>query len=89
MLYSVDIVQRVWEKARATSDWDVNEWRKDECGARIERAHCSRSTAEFGWKMQNVEPGAPNELDNLRAFHRDNAFDRGAGEPHCKVTADR
>lgn len=89
MLYSDDIVQRVREKARATSDRDVNEWRKDECGARIERAHYSSSTAEFGWKIQNVEPGGLNELDNLRAFHRDNAFGRGTGKPHCMVTADR
>ncbi len=89
MEFSDDMVQRVWDKARGMPDRDQAEWRKDECGAWINRGQYGHTNAEFGWKIENTSPGGPDDLDHLRPFHCDNAFDRGTGQPHCRVTADR
>lgn len=91
MAYSDEIVQRVWEKARGMPDRDPNEWRQDECGAWIHREQygSDSETAEFAWKIENVTPGNPGDLEDLRPFHRDNGFDRAQRMPRCHVTADR
>lgn len=89
MDFNDDIVQRVWEKARATPDRDPAEWRKDECGAWIRHGHYGSRDSGFGWKIEHVSPDSSDALDHLRPFHRDNSFDRGLGAAHCRVTADR
>jgi hypothetical protein len=82
-------VQGVWEKARATQDKDPTDWRKDECGAWIKRSQYGNQLSEFGWKIENITPGANPELKNLRPYQHENAFDKATGKPHCRVTADR
>ena len=90
MEFSDVTVQRVWEKARAMPDRDPAIWRKDECGAWIRHDLYGARGSEFGWKIVNVFPGGGHpDVDNLRPFHRDNFFDRGDGQAHCRVTADR
>jgi hypothetical protein len=89
MGFSDDIVQSVWEKARAIPDRDPAEWRQDECGAWIRRDHYGSPDSGFGWKIEHISPDSSDDLDHLRPFHRDNAFSRGVGKAHCRVTADR
>jgi len=89
MAFNDEIVQGIWEKARATLDKDPTEWRKDECGAWIYRSHYGNQVSEFGWKIENVRPGEQPELENLRPFQHENSFDKATGQPHCRVTADR
>ena len=89
MGFDEKLVQRVWEQARATQDRDPDEWRKDECGAWINRALYESSASEYGWKIVNIVPGSEDEPKNLGAFHRDNGFDLANGRPRCTVTADR
>lgn len=83
------IVQGVWEKARAVDGKDPTEWRKDECGAWIRHDHYDSKQSEFGWKIENVSPGGPDTVENLRPFQRDNSFDIAEDKPHCRITADR
>ena len=83
------IVQRIWEKARAMPDRDASEWRKDECGAWINRIQYGHMASGYGWKIENTSPGSPHGLDHLRPFHCDNSFNRATGKPHCHITADR
>ena len=82
-------VQGVWEKARATQDQDPTDWRKDECGAWIKRSQYGNQLSEFGWKIENITPGANPVLENLRPYQHENTFDKATGKPHCRVTADR
>ena len=89
MEFSDELVQRVWGRARGVPDRDADEWRKDECGAWIKRGQYGHLNAEFGWKIENTLPGNPDDHEHLRAFHCGNAFDRGTGQAHCRVTADR
>jgi hypothetical protein len=86
---SKQVVDKVWEKARATGDQDPTVWRKDECGAWINYDHYGSEESAFGWRILNVSVGASNELDDLRPFHRENNFNRNTGFSVCRVKADR
>lgn len=89
MTYNAETIQSVWEKGRVIAEQDPIVWRKDECGAWLRREHYGREDSEYGWKIENVSPGGPDTPQNLRPFHRQNAFDVGAGRAHCHVTADQ
>jgi hypothetical protein len=88
MELSQQLVQQVWDNARAVLGNDPNTWRKDECGAWMKRNHYQNHDSEFGWKIENVSPGGPDEPSNLRAIHWQNEFDRASGHAHCRITAD-
>jgi hypothetical protein len=89
MAYSDTIVSAVWEQhARAVPDQDRDEWRKDECGAWINRRHYGNTESEFGWKIENVSPGGTDTPDNLRPYHHENGYDVPGRKAHCLVSAD-
>jgi hypothetical protein len=89
MAFSEEIVQRVWDSARAMSGRDPTEWRKDECGAWMRRSHYQSEASEFGWKIEDLSAGGEPGIEQLRAFQRDNAYDLSTRQPHCRMTADR
>jgi hypothetical protein len=86
---SEQLMQQVWEKARANTDTSPDLWREDECGAWINRRHYGDTDSDFGWKIVNVSAGGPDTLENLRAFHHRNVYDTGGQHAKCHVTADR
>jgi len=89
MAFDEATIQQVWEKGRATNDREPSEWRKDECGAWMQRAAYGGQTSEYGWKIVNVTPGSENKLANLRPFHLENDFNQNSGKALCRVTTDR
>lgn len=89
MPYSEDVVQQVWERGRATNDLDPNDWRKDECGAWMQRSKYGNEDHAFGWVIRNVVAGGTNSVENLRPFHARNEYNRSSGKTHCHVAADR
>jgi hypothetical protein len=89
MGYSEQLVQQVWEKGRGSGGIDVNLWREDECGAWINRADYGDTASDFGWKIVNVTPGAPDTLENLRPLHHANGYDLSSHQARRHVTADR
>ena len=56
MAYSEDLIQKVWEKARAMPDHDPTEWRQDECGAWLRRQAYRHEKSEHGWTIVNTSP---------------------------------
>lgn len=89
MEYSEQLIQQVWEKARANTAISMDMWREDECGAWIARQHYRDTDSNFGWKIVNVSAGGPDTLENLRAFHHRNSYDTGGQRAQCHITADR
>lgn len=89
MKFRKEIVDKVWEKGRATADQDPAVWRKDECGAWINYGHYGSEESEFGWEILNITAGSSNEPDKLRPFHRQNNFNRSTGRAVCHIRADR
>jgi hypothetical protein len=89
MAFNDETIDRVWQKARSMTEPTSELWRRDECGAWIRRDHYGSEHSEFAWKIENVSPGGPDVLENLRPFHRANGFDRATGHARCRVTADQ
>ncbi len=89
MTFSDELIQAVWEKGRVSPDLDPTEWRQDQCGAWICRAHYNNPNSEFGWRILEVVPGGPWEPENLQPFHWQNTFDLEHRRPLCRITADR
>lgn len=88
MAFSKEMVQKVWEKGRVDPNQDPKLWRKDECGAWIKRSHYGKRDSEFGWEIDHITPGGPDELSNLRVVQWQNYVTGGVGHVICKVTAD-
>jgi len=86
---SEHVIERVWEKARATTEQDPSEWRMDACGAWIHRGQYRNQSSEFGWQIIGTEPEAFDEIESLEPFHCRNEYDIANRRPHCHVTADR
>lgn len=89
MTYTDEMIQAVWEKGRGMPDRNVDEWRKDQCGAWLQRGQYHNPHSEYGWEILNTMPGPGTELDNLAPFHWQNGFDVALGQPQCRVQADR
>ena len=89
MEYSEQLIQQVWEKGRANGDVSGDLWREDECGAWMSRSDYGKTDSDFGWKIVNVTPGAPDKPENLRPFHHRNGYLVANRHPHCQITADR
>ncbi len=89
MGYNAQLIQQVWDKGRASGDISAEMWRADECGAWISRADYGKTDSDFGWKIVNVTPGAPDTVENLRPFHHANGYDLGNQQARRCVTADR
>jgi hypothetical protein len=89
MTYSKEMVQEVWEKGRVIAEQDPAVWRQDECGAWMRREHYGQEASEYGWRIENISLGGPNDVDNLRPLHCENLFIVGAGRTKCHVSADQ
>lgn len=89
MKYSEQFIQQVWEKGRASGEIDSSLWREDECGAWMNRQDYGKTGSDFGWKIVNITPGAPDKPENLRPFHHANGYDLASSQALRHVTADR
>jgi len=89
MDWKEEVVEGVWQHARAMSEADPYVWRQDMCGAWIRRDQFGHDGSPFGWKIENITSGEPDIPQNLRPFHVRNRFDVGGNIPHCQTTADR
>ena len=89
MAYSDEMIQSVWEKGRGMQDRSQDEWRKDRCGAWMQRDQYNNEDSGYGWKILNIAAGGSVSPDDLYPFHWKNSFDIENGEPICRVMADR
>lgn len=87
MVYTGDLIQLVWEKGTCIVDNDSNIWRKDECGAWIQRSMHGDRTSQYGWEIDLISPHGPEEFSNLRPLHWKNCVGKGTGKLICRVTA--
>ena len=89
MEWKAELIESVWQHARAMSEADPFVWRQDMCGAWIRRDQFGHESSGFGWKIENITSGGPNISQNLRPLHVRNRFDVGSNMPHCRTIADR
>jgi|SRR5437588_8315770 len=89
MAFSEDIIWQVWGRAVVISVSDALVWRKDECGAWINRADYGNRDSQFGWEIghiKSVSEGGTDDISNLRPLQWENNV-RNHDGVECAVIA--
>lgn len=86
-------IQEVWEKAKIEGEEQKDEWRKDVCGAWINRNKYGEES-DFGWEVDHIKPvskGGRDEISNLMPLHWSNNRTKGDDYPEFKssVTSEK
>lgn len=87
MEYSEIIIQRIWKKGKIVSTHKSSLWRKDDCGAWMKRDEFGNRDSEYGWEIDDISPGGPDALCNVRPLQWQNYVDKMSGLLKCNVTA--
>ncbi|MBL7888213.1 MAG: HNH endonuclease [Bacteroidia bacterium] len=93
--FSDDIVQKVWEKGTIVPGYDPDKYRKDKCGAWMQRnLHSGNhgTPLSLEWEIDHRNPednGGTDDIDNLQPLQWENNRHKGTNYPNwnCKVTA--
>lgn len=91
MSFSQDVVWQVWSKAYIITVSDAPVWRKDECGAWIQRTQYGNRNSPYGWEIDHIIPkseGGTDDISNLRPLEWENNIRRQDGTLECPVTAE-
>lgn len=84
MTFSDDIIEKVWQTARAVDGIDARMVRKDPCGAWIVRDKYGMADNEYGWEIDHIYPlalGGDDNPQNLRAMNCANNRSKGDSYP--------
>ncbi len=91
VVFSDEVIERVWQNGKPTPSNDPGVWRKDQCDAWIRRSAYGDRDSPYGWEVDHIRPtseGGSDELSNLRPLHWENNAVRQSGPLSCVVTSD-
>jgi len=82
-------ISAVWGKAKQDPGYTI--YRKDACGATIQRDEYGKISA-YGWEIDHMKPvakGGTDDLANLQPLHWENNRHKGDDYPNwsCKKTS--
>jgi HNH endonuclease len=92
--FSSSIEQKVWEKGTVVEGYDASMYRKDKCGAWMQKnLRENGSELSLHWEIDHKNPtskGGNDDLDNLQPLQWENnrGKDNNYPEWNCKVTSD-
>lgn len=82
-----ETVDAVWTKGRSVDNNEPDVWRKDECGAWIQRDKYGDRNSEYGWEIDHTSPDGGDSVSNLRPLQWKNNLDKSDGRLKCNVKA--
>ncbi len=87
MSFSKETIQEVWEKGTIVKNVDSNIWRKDQCGAWINRNKYGDRNSDYGWEIDHISPGDNDNISNLRPLQWQNNVDKSDGKLKGYITS--
>ena len=88
-MFTNEIIQKVWNKAKDVLNENPGEVRMDACGARIWRKEYGNRKSDYGWEIDHIIPvskGGTDDITNLQALQWENNEAKGNGPLICKIT---
>ena len=88
--FSDETIQKVWEKGTIAPPNDPAVWRKDHCGAWINRDQYGKRNSDWGWEIDHItleSDGGSDDLSNLRPLQWENNASRQEKGWSCKITS--
>jgi len=91
MSFSAEVVEQVWKKATYVSaENEKNGFRKDQCGAWIQRNKYGNRNSTYGCEIDHITPvsrGGTDSVSNLRPLQWENNAATSDGRLSCPVKA--
>jgi len=88
MSYDDEKIQNVWKKGSIVGNLNKDKYRKDQCGAWIQRDRYGNRNSTLGWEIDHINPKGGDGLSNLRPLQWKNNVTKGEGRLKCLVTAE-
>lgn len=90
--FSDEVIQQVWNKGTKVDEYDSSKYRKDVCGAWMQRDKYGEEHT-YGWEIDHVYPtskGGDDDLVNLRPMQWENNRSKADDYPsyNAAVTSD-
>lgn len=70
MAFTGEDIEKVWKKGRSVEGYDKNKYRKDACGAWMEKDKYGDENSSLGWEIDHIKP--KEMLDGMPAERVDN-----------------
>ncbi len=84
------VVQSVWQKGAIVPSYDPSVYRKDQCGAWMQRTQYGNRNSPYGWEVHHITAisrGGSDGVSNLQPLQWRNNLATGDGGLRCAVTA--
>lgn len=78
--YTETMIQSVWNKGITVPTYDPSNYRKDKCGAWMDRNKYGNRKSKYGWEIDHIIPDSQNgsdELNNLQPLQWENNAKKG------------
>lgn len=87
MTFTDETILKVWKKAEIDEYNIPNNFRKDKCGAWIERTQYGNHDSAYGWEIDHIiqQSDDADNLSNLRPLHWKNSTRSVDGNLVCHV----
>jgi hypothetical protein len=88
MDHTEDVILKVWQKGQIDEYNIPNNFRKDKCGAWIERTEYGNNNSPYGWYIDKINQDSDlDDITNLHPMHSKNNSRNQNGTISCKVTS--
>jgi len=91
MSFSEEMIEKVWKKGTIVPNYNSSKWRKDKCGAWMNREQYGNVKSIYGWEIDHIKPtsdGGRDELSNLQPLQWANNREKADGALMCAVVSD-